>query len=165
MKFSLLLMDRFQIWDLVLLPCPFPFLVYLAFLQAWQLQPWVSEAFSNFTSWITFLWYCAIHINSFKLFLVRRNHVWIYGTMQFCLVVLCGHLFFKLVRNSIWKLYSYWVFFIRAIDPWSISWMLIRQTLLTSQLNSELPGSPSEGALRKKKKKIVDKELALSKSF
>lgn len=30
--------------------------------------------------------------------MVRRNHVWIYGTMQFCLVVLCGHLFFKLTK-------------------------------------------------------------------
>ncbi|KAK7355512.1 hypothetical protein VNO80_14769 [Phaseolus coccineus] len=30
--------------------------------------------------------------------MVRRNHVWIYATVQFCLVVLAGHLFFSLVR-------------------------------------------------------------------
>ncbi|KAK7392411.1 hypothetical protein VNO78_20850 [Psophocarpus tetragonolobus] len=30
--------------------------------------------------------------------MVRRNHVWIYATVQFCLVVLAGHLFFSLVH-------------------------------------------------------------------
>ncbi|XP_047166356.1 uncharacterized protein LOC124835478 isoform X1 [Vigna umbellata] len=30
--------------------------------------------------------------------MVRRNHVWIYATVQFCLVVLSGHLFFSLIH-------------------------------------------------------------------
>ncbi|XP_020209030.1 uncharacterized protein LOC109793962 [Cajanus cajan] len=30
--------------------------------------------------------------------MVRRNHVWVYATVQFCLVVLAGHLFFSLVH-------------------------------------------------------------------
>ncbi|CAK8571575.1 unnamed protein product [Lathyrus sativus] len=32
--------------------------------------------------------------------MVRRNRVWIYGTIQFCLVVLAGHLLYSVVRNS-----------------------------------------------------------------
>jgi hypothetical protein len=43
--------------------------------------------------------FLAIYINSSNFFLVRRNHVWIYGTMQFGLVVLAGHLLYSLVRN------------------------------------------------------------------
>ncbi|TKY52911.1 E3 ubiquitin ligase SUD1 [Spatholobus suberectus] len=30
--------------------------------------------------------------------MVRRNHVWVYATVQFCLVVLAGHLFFSLAH-------------------------------------------------------------------
>ncbi|KAH1227659.1 hypothetical protein GmHk_10G027841 [Glycine max] len=38
--------------------------------------------------------------NSSKIFLVRRNHVWIYATVQFCLVFLIEHLFFSLACRA-----------------------------------------------------------------